>query len=80
VARAAALAGHVAAHRRLDKSHDLAAALSHVETRQARNDYTPRGNARWRRKRDWLEDFDLKKAPTIWQAAQASGARRAESR
>src|ERR1700758_4744756 len=30
------------AHRPLDKSHDLAASLSHVETRQVRNDYTLR--------------------------------------
>ena len=30
------------AHRRLDKSHNLAASLSHVETRQVRNDYTIR--------------------------------------
>ena len=30
------------AHRPLDKSHNLAAALSHVETRQVRNDYTLR--------------------------------------
>jgi len=28
------------AHRRLDKSHSLEASLSHVETRQVRNDYT----------------------------------------
>ena len=28
------------AHRPLDKSHDLEASLSHVETRQVRNDYT----------------------------------------
>jgi hypothetical protein len=28
------------AHRRLDKSHNPAASLSHVETRQVRNDYT----------------------------------------
>ena len=28
------------AHRALDKSHNLAASLSHVETRQVRNDYT----------------------------------------
>jgi len=28
------------AHRPLDKSHSLAASLSHVETRQVRNDYT----------------------------------------
>jgi hypothetical protein len=28
------------AHRRLDKSHNLAACLSHVETRQVRPDYT----------------------------------------
>src|SRR6202451_1017656 len=28
------------AHRPLDQSHNLAAALSHVETRQVRNDYT----------------------------------------
>src|SRR3984893_7972558 len=30
------------AHRPLDKSHNLAASLSHVETRQMRNDYTLR--------------------------------------
>jgi hypothetical protein len=30
------------AHRLLDKSHNLAASLSHVETRQVRNDYTLR--------------------------------------
>src|SRR6202140_5515216 len=30
------------AHRRLDKSHNLAASLSHVETRQVRPDYTLR--------------------------------------
>ena len=30
------------AHRRLEKSHDLAASLSHVETRQVRPDYTLR--------------------------------------
>jgi transposase len=30
------------AHRRLEKSHDLAASLSHVETRQVRADYTLR--------------------------------------
>ena len=29
-----------AAHRPLDKSHNLEASLSHVETRQVRNDYT----------------------------------------
>jgi len=34
------------AHRRLDKSHDLAASLSYVETRQVRPDYT----LRWRGK------------------------------
>lgn len=30
------------AHRQLEKSHNLAASLSHVETRQVRNDYTLR--------------------------------------
>ena len=30
------------AHRRLERSHNLAASLSHVETRQVRNDYTLR--------------------------------------
>ena len=30
------------AHRPLDKTHSLAASLSHVETRQVRNDYTLR--------------------------------------
>ena len=34
------------AHRPLDKSHHLAASLSHVETRQVRNDYTLRWDGR----------------------------------
>jgi hypothetical protein len=34
------------AHRPLDKSHDLAASLSHVETRQVRPDYTLRWDGR----------------------------------
>jgi len=34
------------AHRRLEKGHNLAAALSHVETRQVRNDYTVRWDSR----------------------------------
>ena len=33
------------AHRPLDKSHNLAASLSYVETRQVRNDYTLRSMA-----------------------------------
>ena len=34
------------AHRRLEKSHHLAASLSHVETRQVRPDYTLRWNGK----------------------------------
>ena len=34
------------AHRRLEKSHDLAASLSYVETRQVRPDYTLRWNGK----------------------------------
>jgi hypothetical protein len=34
------------AHRRLEKSHDLAASLSYVETRQVRSDYTLRWNGK----------------------------------
>jgi hypothetical protein len=34
------------AHRRLEKSHNLAASLSHVETRQVRADYTLRWDAK----------------------------------
>lgn len=127
------------AHRPLEKSHHLAASLSHVETRQVRNDYTlrfegelyqierstivsrlrgadvrvekrldgslavrfgeryltvsqcevaektkatPVKEARARRPRaskrgsDWNKDFDLKKAPKIWKAAQESGYKR----
>jgi len=129
------------AHRPLEKAHDLAASLSHVEKRQVRSDYTLRwdrklyqiqrsavtaglrgadvrieqrldgslavrhGNrylplsecavadkskparpakaakpARKSRKgtrgSDWNKDFDLKKAPAVWQAAQASGNRK----
>jgi len=124
------------AHRPLDKSHNLAASLSQVETRKVENNYTfrvdgklyqieregivsglrratvrvekrldgslamrygerylpvkpcapaekkaavaprvePTGKRRQaRRGNDWNKNFDLKKAPKIWQAAQASG-------
>ena len=127
------------AHRPLDKSHSLAASLSHVETRQVRNDYTLRwdgklyqierqavttglrgANVRVEQRldgslavrygerylpvqecavaekpqaarpvkkthrgggrgSDWNKNFDLKKAPRIWQAAQESGHKRGES-
>jgi transposase len=129
------------AHRPLDKSHNLAASLSHVETRQVRPDYTLRwdsklyqiqrqaivsglrgANVRVERRldgslavrhgerylpveecsepekpklaaaartakppragqrgSDWNKNFDLKKGPKIWDAAQASGYRRGES-
>jgi hypothetical protein len=127
------------AHRPLDKSHNLAASLSHVETRQVRNDYTvrfddelyqierpaivsglrgadvrverrldgslavrfgerylmvrrcaiaektkaqavkaagPRRPHTSKRGSDWNKNFDLKKAPKLWQAAQATGYKR----
>lgn len=126
------------AHRPLDKSHDLAASLSHVETRQVRPDYTLRWNGRLYqierqavvsglrganvrveqrldgsvavrhgerylavrecaaadkpkparpvktaktprtagRGSNWDKNFDLKKGPKVWQAAQGSGYRR----
>jgi hypothetical protein len=129
------------AHRPLEKGHHLAASLSHVETRQVRNDYTLRWDgklyqiparaitaglrranvrmeqrldgslavrhgerylpveecavadkpkparpvkaAQKRRGRgpgsDWNRNFDLKKSPKIWQAAQDSGPRREEA-
>jgi hypothetical protein len=130
------------AHRPLDKSYSLAASLSHVETRQVRNDYTLRfegelyqierraittglrgANVRVEKRldselavrygekylavklcvpaekkasvsspakptsqrrpprqgSDWNRNFDLGKAPKIWQAAQASGRRQAEA-
>jgi transposase InsO family protein len=129
------------AHRRLDKSHNLAASLSHVETRQVRNDYTLRWDGKLyqierqavvsglrganvrvekrldgslavcygerylpvkecavaeqpkvlppakpakahragRRGSDWNKNFNLKKAPKVWQAAQASGHKRGEA-
>lgn len=128
------------AHRRLDKSHNLAASLSHVETRQVRPDYTLRWDGRLyriqcravttglrranvrverrldgslavrhgerylpveecavadkpqavrpakaakahrtsRRGSDWNKNFDLKKAPKVWQAAKGSGHKRGE--
>jgi hypothetical protein len=124
------------AQRPLDKSHNLAASLSHVETRQVRPDYTLRWDGRLyqiarqavttglrranmrverrldgslavrygerylpvkacavadkpaaepvkparrpgatRRGSDWDRNFDLKKGPKVWQAAQRSGSR-----
>jgi transposase len=127
------------AHRPLDKSHNLAASLSRVETRQVRPDYTfrwagklyqierqavaarlrgshvrvehrldgtlavrhgdrylpiqecaaaekpkrvapkPKGTRRARQRgSDWNKNFDLKKGPNVWQAAQRSGSRRPE--
>src|ERR1035438_17244 len=127
------------AHRPLEKQHDLAAILSHVEKRRVNADYTfPLGAKTYRiarqdisaglrgayirveQRRDgsvaacfgerylrverceqrpkvtppepaqrsaprkpaqksaWNQDFDLKKGPKAWQAAQASGARREE--
>jgi biotin operon repressor len=128
------------AHRPLEKGHDLAAILSHVEKRRVNADYTfpldaktyrilrqdvytgLRGayvrveqrrdgavaacfNGRYLRverceqppkvapakpaqtkatrrpvqRSTWAQNFDLKKGPKVWQAAQASGARREES-
>jgi transposase len=123
------------AHRPLEKCHNPAASLSHVETRQVRNDYTfhwagslyqiergsvatgmrgasvrveqrldgslavrygerylpveecavaqksktppppkpPRARRTGQRGSDWNKDFDLKKAPKIWQVAHGSG-------
>ena len=124
------------AHRPLERQHDLAAILSHVEKRRVNNDYTFSLDAKTYRiarkdvcaglrgayvrveqRRDgsvcarfgdrylsmerceqrpkvtpakpaqtkpkgkpakrsiWLDNFDLKKAPKVWQAAQHSGAR-----
>jgi transposase len=127
------------AHRPLEKGHNLAATLSHVESRQVRNDYTlkwdgklyqigreaitaglRRANVRVeqrldrslavrhgerylpveecvtaakpkaarpantakahrtsKRSSDWDQNFDLKKGPKVWQAAQESGHRKA---
>jgi hypothetical protein len=130
------------AHRRLDPSHNLAASLSQVETRQVRNDYTlrwdgkfyqierqavvsglRRANVRVEKRLDgslavrygerylpvkecavadqhktprpaksakahrraglrgssWNKNFDLKKAPKVWQAALAPGHERGEA-
>jgi len=129
------------AHRPLEKSHNLAASLSHVETRQVRPDYTLRWDGKLyqiqrqaittglrranvrveqrldgslavrhgerylpveecaaaekskasqpkpaakkrpvsRRGSDWDKNFDLKKGPKVWQAAQESGCRREEA-
>jgi hypothetical protein len=128
------------AHRPLEKHHDLAAILSHVEKRRVNTDYTfPLGAKTYRilrqdicaglrgayirveQRRDgsvaarfegrylrierceqqpkvtppkpkqsktprkpaqrstWDQNFDLKKGPKVWQAAQGSGARREKS-
>ena len=130
------------AHRRLEKRHNLAASLSHVETRQVRPDYTLRWDgtlyqierqavttglrganvrveqrldgslavrhgerylpvkecavavrpkaapaakpakthrAKSRRGSNWNKNFDLHKAPKIWQAMEASGRRRGDA-
>jgi hypothetical protein len=128
------------AHRPLEKSHHLAASLSHVETRQVRPDYTlawegklyqiqrkaitpglrganvrvearldgtlavrhgerylpiqecvaaekpkkspspkPEKTSHTRQRgSDWNKNFDLKKGPKVWQAAEASGHGRSE--
>jgi transposase len=124
------------AHRPLEKHHDLAAILSHVEARQVHNDYTiqfeakvyqiarkdicaglrgavvrvekrrdgvvavrfrgqylavsvceqgpklkppkpaqPRRSAKPAKRSEWDQNFDLHKAPKIWQAARSSGAK-----
>jgi len=120
------------AHRPLEKQHDLAAILSHVESRQVNDDYTiqldtkiyqiarkdicaglrgavvrvekrrdgsvavrfrdrylsiaqcaqrPKVTAKTKppakpgKRSEWNKNFDLKKAPKIWQAAQESGSR-----
>jgi transposase len=131
------------AHRALDQSHNLAAVLSHVQTRQVRDDYTLKfqgqlyqieraeirtglrganvrverrldsslavrfreryvavkrcetasqpaaekkaaapelSRRRPQRNGDWGRNFDLKKAPKIWQAAASSGYPAAEWR
>jgi transposase InsO family protein len=129
------------AHRPLDKSHHLAASLSHVEHRQVRPDYTLRWDSKLyqiqreaittglrgakvrvekrldgslmvrhadrylpieecavadksktktankpakthrvgRRGSNWNKNFDLKKAPAMWQAERSSGYRRGDS-
>lgn len=129
------------AHRRLEKSHNLAASLSHVETRQVRPDYTLRWDGKLyqierqaittglrranvrveqrldgslavrhgerylpvkecvvadkpkaarpvkaakahrasKRGSDWNKNFDIKKGPKVWQAAQVSGRRPEEA-
>src|SRR5271165_2673199 len=129
------------AHRPLEKSRNLAASLSYVETRQVRPDYTLRWDGRLfqierrgitaglrganvrveqrldgslavrygerylpvqpcpraekrkpqpaskpnrqarssKRGSDWNKNFDLKKAPKVWQAARASGVPAGES-
>jgi hypothetical protein len=128
------------AHRPLEKHHDLAAILSHVESRRVNNDYTiqfdtkiyqiarkdicaglrgaavrvekrrdgsvavrfrdrylsiaqcaqrpevtaakpakTKPKARPVKRNEWSRNFDLKKAPKIWQAVQSSGARSEES-
>jgi hypothetical protein len=128
------------AHRPLEKHHDLAAILSHVESRSVNNDYTIQVDTKFyqiarkdvcaglrgavvrvEKRRDgsvavrfrdrylsiaecaqrpkvtsvkpaktklrakpvqpsqWNKNFDLKKAPKIWQAAQAPGARTEEA-
>ena len=127
------------AHRPLEKQHNLAAILSHVESRQVDNDYTiqvdrkiyqiarkdisaglrgatvrmekrrdgtvavrfrdrylgisecaqrsparpskpapPKSQAKPVERSEWGQNFDLKKGPKIWQAAQGSGAKTAE--
>jgi len=128
------------AHRPLEKHHDLAAILSHVESRQVNNDYTilldnkiyqiarqdigsglrkavvrvekrrdgsiavrfrdrylsvtqcaqrpkvgsskvakTKAKAKPVKRSEWNKNFDLQKAPTIWQAARGSGAKSEES-
>jgi hypothetical protein len=138
--RAVAPASADDAHRPLEKHHDLAAILSHVESRRVNNDYTilleskiyqiarkdicaglrgaavrvekrrdgtvaarfgerylsieqcaqrplrvvlkpakPKRQIRPGQGKEWSRNFDLKKAPKIWQAAKASPGKTQES-
>jgi hypothetical protein len=68
---------HEDAHRPLEKSHNLAASLSHVETRQVRNDYMLRWDGKFYRSSARRSRADCGKLMCGWSSGWTDRWRRA---